>query len=691
MSDNSEAAGSLMVSVSEWRSMLSALPDATAGSKEDIVRSCAYAECEATVFDGAQPGTCGTCGVAWYCGSQCQKLDWPKHKKVCESTRYEGQQIRSNVFTNNPELCVAAKMGVGPNCKNMQRKRLNALMLTLRQKVSMMPGHSTRSAAQNDESVNLLHAMACCALYLGDLPHAKTYLERGRRNHDLYLLHTRAAGPSHELYRDGWQALPLFQSYVQNGMAAAKANALYEIGEVGSSANRENGLCAIMFWEKQARVGQSMMSTLAHTNVVWDAHRMNQKWQVQFKEFRNVSMMLRNVLRVLALNGNVGNVVDDEHIALIIMQMKMHAALNRLELPRDPSSGWVGWETIERRCAYPLCTGNSTCVSAFCSGCGFAAYCGRDCQRADFANHKPLCKLVYMNGQCVSFYYGDPRIRAAQAADDLHGVVAQNASNAMTWLRKALYREIEQLQVCVVMSSAPISVYAAHTWKRVQAQLRVLVVNLHQAVPHQNVDTLLDEVHSRLNEFGKFYLLVENHTFNEMLGFYYMVKSVTDASKQLQVESLYWMREIRLTRVQWEMGQHSSQVGGVFFTVIKETLVLQTKLCAMHNMTCREFHAWWQLYYQARSMEILLEEEADEFRWPLEAERSEPERTEPRQPARDHFLPLLGDLLSRFMAKLEHKHDNWDLVKQDMNIKLMVVRFNADLPAQVVKFRTPDF
>ncbi|KAK7042759.1 hypothetical protein R3P38DRAFT_2892094 [Favolaschia claudopus] len=46
-------------------------------------------------------------------------------------------------------------------------------------------------------------------------------------------------------------------------------------------------------------------------------------------------------------------------------------------------------------CAFPECT-NSKLKGAsmqLCKGCKRVHYCGRDCQRADWARHKPKCKL----------------------------------------------------------------------------------------------------------------------------------------------------------------------------------------------------------------------------------------------------------------------------------------------------------
>ena len=52
------------------------------GTRDAVVRTCTY--CRKTVpIDAPEFKKCSRCKAAPYCSKQCQKLHWPKHKKVC--------------------------------------------------------------------------------------------------------------------------------------------------------------------------------------------------------------------------------------------------------------------------------------------------------------------------------------------------------------------------------------------------------------------------------------------------------------------------------------------------------------------------------------------------------------------------------------------------------------------------------
>ncbi|KAG8972118.1 hypothetical protein FRC05_010286 [Tulasnella sp. 425] len=65
--------------------------------------SCAGCNADASVEKTLQ--RCGSCKTAQYCGSDCQKVDWARHKKTCKwirGSRWVNSKQEIKVFKENP-------------------------------------------------------------------------------------------------------------------------------------------------------------------------------------------------------------------------------------------------------------------------------------------------------------------------------------------------------------------------------------------------------------------------------------------------------------------------------------------------------------------------------------------------------------------------------------------------------------
>ena len=647
------------------------------------VRPCAYALCGGQT-QGVTDGLCGKCKQVWYCSQPCQKADWERHREDCFNTRYEGATVRPDYFSHRPEIGEAVRMGTEVHNKNMRRKRIGRLMQEVRSKVSRTLHRKHESQARDSGQVHAdvveeFHVLACCALYLGDTLCADQYLGRARKHHDRYLMRNSKPGPSYELFRPGWEKLSMFRNFVCHAIAAANLHARYSPAPT-SDSKRDDGLLAMGRYEQKAAAGQPMMSVCEYANVLWVAWKLNELWQKEFKEFRDMSVWMRNVRAALAIG--IAEIlpcqVEMARVLHILQKMMQHLVLRRLRLPRDPASDWTGWETLEQTCGNPTCPAMWSCVRSFCSGCGCIAYCSSQCQRAHYAEHKDVCNLVRLNGRCVVYCYSD-RILQAQQEMDAHENPESNKH--MTRLRKQLYSDMRVLEEASLREDFPFGRLAVN-WERLQLHLLCCVVNLHEAVPHHNV-LLLEEAHTRLNAYALVVVQRENCTFAEVLEYFYRIQSATKALHKLQLETKYWMLEIRISRTKYTMCNCNDFVSLSLFTTIIDLFSNQAAFAEQHDMLCRQFYAEWDMYYQLRKYQL-----SD---YPVDRPEFPVARIQEALSNIDRFFPLMKRLLACFLAKdIARTYITHDLVT-DMCTKLVVVQVTGVLPSVMIKMRLLDF
>jgi len=645
------------------------------------VRPCAYALCRGQT-PGATNGECGKCKQVWYCSKPCQKADWERHREDCLDTRYEGATVRPDYFSHRPEIGEAVRIGTEVHNKNMRRKRIDRLIQEVRIKVLHRLDRNHMAQARDSGQVHAdvveeFHVLACCALYLGDLPHADRYLGRARKHYDLYLLRNSKPGPSYELFRPGWERLSMFRNFVCHASAAADLHARYSPAPT-SDSKRNDGLLAMGRYEQKAAAGQPMMSVCEYANVLWVAWQLNEEWQQEFKEFRDMSVWFRNVRSALATAGVLPIEAEMRRVVHILKKMTQDLVLRRLRLPRDPASDWTGWATLERPCGNPTCRGVSTCVSFFCGGCGCIAYCTSQCQHTHYTMHKKVCNLVRMNGRCVVYCYSD-RILQAQQEMDAHE--SPEGNKHMTRLRKQLYSDMCVLEEASLREDFPFGRLAVN-WERLQLHLLCCVVNLHEAVPHHNV-LLLEKAHARLNEYAEVVVERESSTFADILEYFYRIQSATKALHKLQLETKYWMLEIRITRTKNTMCDYDDALTMILFTTIVDLLSAQAAFAEQHDMLCRQFYAEWDLYYQLRKYQL--------SKYPVDRPEFPVKRIHDALSKIDRFFPLMQRLLARFIAKdIARTYIAHDLLT-DMCTKLVIVQHTGVLPNVMIKMRLSDF
>jgi len=283
-----------------------------------------------------------------------------------------------------------------------------------------------------------------------------------------------------------------------------------------------------------------------------------------------------------------------------------------------------------------------------------------------------------MNGRCVVYCYSD-RIRHAQQEMDAHENPQGNKT--MTRLHKQLYSDMCVLEEASLREDLPFGRLAVN-WERLQSHLLCCVVNLHEAVPHLNV-LLLKAAHARLNEYALVVVQRESSTFAEILEYFYKIQSATKALHKLQLETTYWMLEIRITRTKYTMCNFDDFVTMSLFTTVVDLFSQQAAFAEQHDMLCRQFYAEWEMYYQLRMYQL-----SD---YPVDRPEFPVARIQEALSNIDRFFPLMKRLLARFLAKdIARTNITHDLVT-DMCTKLVTVQVTGMLPTIMIKMRLVDF